>query len=216
MNEEEFQKVITSKMKWIDMIPNFKKFERGTEAYEASEKETIEEIHKQTKEINPGNSNFQNRVKGIMAQVIVLKLWNMVNTNIILQPGKKEDYLRDGKKGEFKAIFSTYPYKNGISDKTITDVSKITSQMLSNYQSMVDEYSYVYMSDLDKGTVTIYTISTDELKKAIKENFSSITINFLAGEVDMFGNKKIMMHIPPNIIDKFATKTTVYKGLIIF
>ena len=177
-------------------------------------KKAIEEIHKQTKEINPGNSNFQNRVKGIMAQVIVLKLWNMVNTNIILQPGKKEDYLRDGKKGEFKAIFSTYPYKNGISDKTITDVSKITSQMLSNYQSMVDEYSYVYMSDLDKGTVTIYTISTDELKKAIKENFSSITINFLAGEVDMFGNKKIMMHIPPHIIDQKATKTIIYRSLI--
>ena len=66
MNEDEFQKVITSKMKWIDMIPNFKKLERGTEAYEKTEKEIIEEIHRQTKEINPGNSNFQNRVKGIM------------------------------------------------------------------------------------------------------------------------------------------------------
>ena len=109
MNEEEFQKVINSKMKWVDMIPNLKKLERGTEAYEKLEKETIEEIHKQAKEINPGNSNFQNRVKGIMAQVIVLKLWNMVNPNIILQSGKKEDYLRDGKKGEFKAIFSIVP-----------------------------------------------------------------------------------------------------------
>jgi hypothetical protein len=216
MNEEEFQKVINSKMKWVDMIPNFKKLERGTEAYEKLEKETIEEIHKQTKEINPGNTNFQNRVKGIMAQVIVLKLWNMVNPNIILQSGKKEDYLRDGKKGEFKAIFSTYPYKNGISDKTVSDVSKITPQMLSNYQSMVDEYSYVYMSDMDKGNVTIYTISTDELKKVIKENFNYIVIDFLDGEFDLFGNKKIMMHIPPQIIDKNAIKTAIYKNLIIF
>ena len=160
------------------------------------------------------NSNFQNRVKGIMAQVIVLKLWNMVNPNILLQAGKKEDYLRNGKKGEFKAIFSTYPYKNGISDKTISDVSKITPQMLSNYQSMVDEYSYVYMSDMDKGNVIIYTISTDDLKKTIKENFNYIIINFLDGEVDLFGNKKIMMHIPPHIIDQKATKTIIYRSLI--
>lgn len=214
MNEDEFQKVINSKMKWIDMIPNFKKLERGTEAYGETEKDIIEEIHRQTKEINPGNSNFQNRVKGIMAQVIVLKLWNMVNPNILLQAGKKEDYLRNGKKGEFKAIFSTYPYKNGISDKTISDVSKITPQMLSNYQSMVDEYSYVYMSDMDKGNVIIYTISTDDLKKAIKENFNYIIINFLDGEVDLFGNKKIMMHIPPHIIDQKATKTIIYRSLI--
>ena len=214
MNEDEFQKVINSKMKWIDMIPNFKKLERGTEAYGETEKDIIEEIHRQTKEINPGNSNFQNRVKGIMAQVIVLKLWNMVNPNILLQAGKKEDYLRNGKKGEFKAIFSTYPYKNGISDKTISDVSKITPQMLSNYQSMVDEYSYVYMSDMDKGNITIYTISTDDLKKAIKENFNYIIINFLDGEVDLFGNKKIMMHIPPHIIDQKATKTIIYRSLI--
>jgi hypothetical protein len=214
MNEDEFQKVINSKMKWIDMIPNFKKLERGTEAYGETEKDIIEEIHRQTKEINPGNSNFQNRVKGIMAQVIVLKLWNMVNPNILLQAGKKEDYLRNGKKGEFKAIFSTYPYKNGISDKTISDVSKITPQMLSNYQSMVDEYSYVYMSDMDKGNVIIYTISTDDLKKTIKENFNYIIINFLDGEVDLFGNKKIMMHIPPHIIDQKATKTIIYRSLI--
>lgn len=211
MNENEFQKIITSKMKWIDIIPNFK-FERGTEAYKETEKEIIEEIHRQTKEINPGNNNFQNRVKGIMAQVIVLKFWNMINPNILLQVGKKEDYLRNGKRGEFKAIFSTYPYKNGISDKTISDVSKITPQMLSNYQSMVDEYSYVYMSDLDKGNVIIYTISTDDLKKTIKENFNYIIINFLDGEVDLFGNKKIMMHIPPHIIDQKATKTVIYKS----
>lgn len=214
MNEDEFQKVINSKMKWIDIIPNFKKLERGTEAYGETEKEIIEEIHRQTKEINPGNSNFQNRVKGIMAQVIVLKLWNIVDPNILLQTGKKEDYLRDGKKGEFKAIFSTYPYKNGISDKTVLDVSKITPQMLSNYQSMVDEYSYVYMSDMDKGNVIIYTISTDDLKKTIKENFNYIIINFLDGEVDLFGNKKIMMHIPPHIIDQKATKTIIYRSLI--
>ena len=211
MNENEFQKIITSKMKWIDIIPNFK-FERGTEAYKETEKKIIEEIHRQTKEINPGNNNFQNRVKGIMAQVIVLKFWNMINPNILLQVGKKEDYLRNGKRGEFKAIFSTYPYKNGISDKTISDVSKITPQMLSNYQSMVDEYSYVYMSDLDKGNVIIYTISTDDLKKTIKENFNYIIINFLDGEVDLFGNKKIMMHIPPHIIDQKATKTVIYKS----
>lgn len=214
MNEDEFQKVINSKMKWIDIIPNFKKLERGTEAYGETEKEIIEEIHRQTKEINPGNNNFQNRVKGIMAQVIVLKLWNIVDPNILLQTGKKEDYLRDGKKGEFKAIFSTYPYKNGISDKTVLDVSKITPQMLSNYQSMVDEYSYVYMSDMDKGNVIIYTISTDDLKKTIKENFNYIIINFLDGEVDLFGNKKIMMHIPPHIIDQKATKTIIYRSLI--
>ncbi len=214
MNEDEFQKVINSKMKWIDIIPNFKKLERGTEAYGETEKEIIEEIHRQTKEINPGNSNFQNRVKGIMAQVIVLKLWNIVDPNILLQTGKKEDYLRDGKKGEFKAIFSTYPYKNGISDKTVLDVSKITPQMLSNYQSMVDEYSYVYMSDMDKGNVIIYTISTDDLKKTIKENFNYIIINFLDGEVDLFGNKKIMMHIPPHIIDQKAIKTIIYRSLI--
>ena len=86
--------------------------------------------------------------------------------------------------------------------------------MLSNYQSMVDEYSYVYMSDMDKGNITIYTISTDDLKKAIKENFNYIIINFLDGEVDLFGNKKIMMHIPPHIIDQKATKTIIYRSLI--
>ncbi len=213
MSEDILPKIINETINWIDIIPTLRGFKKGTTEYKKSEKETINDIIKEVRKINPHGLNVENRIKAIIGQIVVLKAWTIVNKNVKTTNGLKTDYLVGDKKGEFKMIFSSYPYKNGLKDNKIMSPSQISSpDVLSNYQSNVDEASYSYIDDLKKGNIIIYRLSSKDLEKLVNQNFNKIKIDFLNGEIDYHGNRKIMMHIPTEIIDKIAKKVIIFEN----
>ena len=213
MGEDFLPEIIKDNMSWIDIIPSLRGFKKGTAEYKKSEKEVIKDITNEVRKINPHGLNVQNRIKAIMGQIIVLKAWGIKNKNVKATDGLRTDYLIGGKKGEFKMIFSAYPYKNGLKDNKIMSPTQISSpSVLSNYQSNVDEASYSYVNDLNEGNIIIYRLSSRDLEKVVNQNFNKIKIDFLNGEIDYHGNRKIMMHIPPEIIDKIAKKVIIFKS----
>ena len=98
MSEDILPKIINETINWIDIIPTLRGFKKGTTEYKKSEKETINDIIKEVRKINPHGLNVENRIKAIIGQIVVLKAWTIVNKNVKTTNGLKTDYLVGDKK----------------------------------------------------------------------------------------------------------------------